>query len=141
MEALAPGVCFGLEVYAPERHWDEVAGWLRARGQTHPDGWGFPPAGYVARAADGTGLAAAFLVEPRGFDVAQIHEMVSNPSAAKRAVHQALDAIVRELLAEARARGYRGIWSVAQSWPVTARMQRHGFVALERRVTVIARTL
>lgn len=80
-----------------------------------------PPTGLIV-----PGRAAGFLYRTDS-RIAWLEFIVSNPTCDKIERRQALDAVIRALLSEARTLGFKSVFTSAAHPSLIARYQAHGF--------------
>lgn len=81
----------------------QIAGWFRARGMEPPRRGDFPSFGLIEE-----GIGAGFLMVT-DTPLAIIDFFITNPDAARRRRHAAMDAITEGLLRQAKHLGFRAV--------------------------------
>lgn len=114
-----------LEAYKPDRHYDLIASWWKARGDDCLPADVLPPMG--ALACDGeTPLAACFVYMLTGTKAAYMAWPIAAPELTPRMTYEAMRLSIRATIEMARMKGATMLWSSTAHDGVAAMFEREG---------------
>lgn len=122
--------------FVPELHMSEIVAWLIEHEAYVPTKAEMPKYGYIAY-IDGLPVAAAFLRRVEG-GFGQLDGLVTDPLAPGVIRHEAIDAIVNEILKLAKELGIKAITAHSMDKSTLSRSAKHGFAALPHTMIVAA---
>lgn len=119
---------FHIEVrpFSLELHMSEIYSWLIERGAYTPTQAEMPKHGFVAY-TDGIPVAAAFLRRVEG-GFGQLDGLVTDPLAPGEVRHEAIDALVNEILILSKELGIKAVTAFSVDENTLVRSLKHGFV-------------
>lgn len=103
--------------------------WWNAQNFPPPPGSILPASGYICKE-----MAAAFLYLTNS-PIAWVEWVVADPKAEKKNRNIAIDAIIAFVCEQAKKAGAKTIFTSSNLFPYMKRLERHGFVVGDRKVT------
>lgn len=107
-----------------------IVPWYEARGYK-PSKDMIPPTGFIV-----PGVAAGFLMKT-DTGACILEPFIANPETSKIERNNAINAIMVDLIKEARVLGFSRIFGFSSNEPMIERALKHGFIVVEESTTVV----
>lgn len=113
-----------------DEDFEAIDSWYKSRGSKASKDL-LPKIGFIV-----PGVAAGFLMQT-DTGCCILEPFIANRYTDKAERHSALDAIMRDLIYEAKTLGFSRIFGFSSNEPMIARSLKHGFVIVEESTTVV----